>query len=286
MPSQRIESVSVSPFDLFSLKSSSKPPEPEISSHNGEMIKPQLSPNPLLRYLTVNNEMITVAEKMTEFNIGEVEGERKELEALRAKQIERLHESLKAEDYSGFWGVLSKIGSMVLGAISTIVGAFFLTSGAGTIVGGAMIASGVLSIANLTLEETGGWDWIVDKLAKEDEEFRKTLRLLLPAGIGAICGITGLGSAFFGWESLNSLGKLITVAQTAANFIAGATTAAQGVFSAKTSIAQAEHLELSREVYEKEECLDELINRFLMCQRQIRKELDSASRIITLQSRN
>lgn len=296
----RIESTLISPFEMFSLGQNDKSSVEEELFGEIPMTKPDLNPNPMFRYLKINTETVQVAENMMEYNINAIEEHRALLETLRTEQIERLQESLKTEEFSDFWSILAKIGSMVLAAISTVAGIFYMSSGMQILfegvmtafgimsiaAGGAMVASGVLSIANLTLEESGGWDWIADKLAAENEEYRKNLRILLPAAVGAVCAITSLGSTFFHWETMDGASKFITIAQTAANFVAAATTASKGFHYAQVSCTEAERTKLSREIFQKEECIEELLNRFMFCQKNIRKELDSAARIITLQSQD
>jgi hypothetical protein len=281
----KVEAASLSPFELFANQPHVKASIEPAPLQSILMTKPTLSANPMLRYLRINTNANQIAEEIMEYNMHEVEEHRSTLEVLRSRQIEKLQNTLKAQDFNGFWSILAKVGSIILGALSTIMGFVLLSSGAGTIVGGAMIAAGVLSLTNSALEESGGWDFIAEKLSNENDELRRKLRFLLPAAIGVICGIIGIGGTIAGWGALNLASKAFTIIQTAANFAAAITMGSKGIHDAQIAWTEAELEDIKHQLLESKELLDELVNRFMISQKQIQRELNNASRIIALQFR-
>lgn len=277
---QRIETAP-SPFDLFAQKVASPAKESPVEAETPvEMVKPTLNRNPIRHLLAVKEQVLSTAEGMMESNIDKIEEFRVDLEKLRAEQIAKLRESLSSEDSSGFWGFLAKIGSMLMAAISTVFGVFLVTTGAGTLVGGAMVAAGLLSIANIALEETGAWDWIALKISNENEEFRQVFRTFVPVAIGIVCSLAGLGGVGITWGVLDIGGQALAVAQVAMNLTVAVTTGAKGIHLAQMSWAQSEQVELKAKVFEKQEQLEELSNRIIAGQRHVSQELKNAARII------
>ncbi|MES2344796.1 MAG: hypothetical protein V4494_02505 [Chlamydiota bacterium] len=284
----KIENTLLSPFELISQKPYTKAPAEPLPPESALITKPTLSLNPMFRYLKVNAAATKVAENVMEYNMNEVEEHRSMLEHLRADQVERLQESIKAQDFNGFFSILAKIGSVILTALSAITGIVLIGSGGGvlvTAVGATIVAAALLSGANLLLEESGGWDFILSKLIQDNDALRRKVRVFLPAAIGTLSGALGIAGMISGWGALNTAGRALTIIQTAANFAAAITMASKGIHSAQVASTDAEYTRISHELSKNEELLNELINRFMVPQKYISRELQNASRIITLQSR-
>lgn len=275
--SSKIEST-ISPFQLFSHTphdSEKRAREMILPSvdHNVTS-KPVLNPVPFL--LQVNDHGIKVAESLMEFNIKDWEVQRQELSVLRKKQLEQLVKTIESEESSVFWSFLSKIGQIVLSAISTVLGFSLLATGGGLLAGGALVASGLLTVANVALEETGGWDWIADHIAEQNKELRDNIRTIIPATIGLVCGIGSLFTIGLNLESLNLLEQVLSIALAAANISIGITTFMSGVTQGRALLEEAKDMTFKRDIYKRTDKTDTLLGRFNFCQGQVKKELNNA----------
>ncbi len=92
---------------------------------------------------------------------------------------EILEESLKKSQEFGTWKILEKIGLCLLGAFNFIFGGAAIASGSPAI-GSALVATAVLSTANLAMTEMHGWDYLAKRLSQENKKLEEELRLYLP----------------------------------------------------------------------------------------------------------
>lgn len=176
------------------------------------------------------------------------------------KQLIKINESAEHAQSWNFWNFLRDIASLIVAAFSTVIGFFFVTSVGSALVGGALIASGVLAITNFIFQNTDAWDWIAKQIA-EDEQTRQKLKSILPMVVSVVSttiGIAGsIGAAFF--DSLNLTQKLLSIGQTAANFAQGVTTIGSGVSGARMKWTEADLRNIKSETqflkYQIENCL-------------------------------
>ncbi len=154
------------------------------------------------------------------------------INSLSEKMIKHIHEAAKKFQDRNMWSMLAKIASGILAAISVVFGASLIVSPAGGIlVGGLLIASGILSIVNLVFEETKVWDWVADQIAGSDKKLRNQLRALIPAGASMIsmgAGAAGSFGALF-MESFNMVQTMLLMGHTVTEIGKNISSLAEGV---------------------------------------------------------
>jgi hypothetical protein len=157
--------------------------------------------------------------------------------------IHKLNENAERARTSNSWSTLKKIATCLVSATSMVFGISLLASGGDTaLVGGAMIASGVLSLANFGMAENKGWDWVATQLANGNEERRKKIAMILPMTAGVVAGGIGLAGSVHGFatDSLQFAEKTLTIAQSAVTIFDGVTTFGKGHADAKLLWTQAD----------------------------------------------
>lgn len=165
--------------------------------------------------------------------------------------------SEKAKE-SKAWSILQKIANLMVASFSLVVGISLLGSGGmGTVVGGAMIVSGILSISNMVLSETGAWNWIAGKLADNAEEQRK-LATLIPAIVGVLAGSVGiLGSvSAYSKFGMPAFQAIIFFAQSAITIFNGTTTIGKGFADARSLYHSADVVKIKSEITIKGKMID------------------------------
>ncbi|MGC2596403.1 MAG: hypothetical protein WA347_08995 [Rhabdochlamydiaceae bacterium] len=169
---------------------------------------------------------------------------------ISADNIQKLKENAKRASESGFWSILRKIATSLLAAMSLVFGIALVASGGGALIGGAMIASGILSLANFAMSETGAWDWVVKQLSGDNEERRKMLAMALPGAVGIIAGGIGLVGSVQGIVSgaLQFTEKAIYVAQSALAIFEGITIFGKGQADARLIWSKAELSEIEADL--------------------------------------
>lgn len=157
------------------------------------------------------------------------------IKEISAENIKKLKETAERASTSSFWSILKKIATCILSALSIVFGVALIGSGGGALIGGAMVASGILSIANFALSEIGAWDWVAKQLASDNEEWRQRLATILPAAFGIVAGGIGLvgsvQSVMTG--AIQVTEKALFVAQSALAIFDGVTTLGKGIADAR-----------------------------------------------------
>ncbi len=234
----RVKKAADIPFHRDSISSSRDLPSRYQPS------KPNLSAGRLeTRILSVADTSYNAGIRALNAHLDETSLKQEELKALSTEQIKRLEEVAKKTQDGTFWGVLAKVGHAILGVASTFLGFAILGTGAAPFVAGAMIACGILSLANLALTEAGLWDWAIDLLVKENEELNRKLKTLVPTIVGlAVCG-GNLAIAVFGggaviWGSLELAPRIIGIAQALASFLAITSAVGKEVTEANIALAE------------------------------------------------
>lgn len=82
------------------------------------------------------------------------------------------------------WSVLQMIGACFLSTYNIALG--YNAVATAPVLGTFMIAAGMLSAANIAMEKVDGWNLVAEKLAQDNEEFRKQLLFFGPLSINAI----------------------------------------------------------------------------------------------------
>jgi hypothetical protein len=151
-------------------------------------------------------------------------------EELEKETMLKIKESAGKTQAWNSWKNLSEIGAIIIAAISTIVGSYFITATSSTVIGATMVASGVLTMANFVFEHTDVWDAIAKKLAGGDEALEKKLRSALPAALAITSTVLALGgtAGAVAFHSLDLSQKVFSIGQTASHLIQGSLTIGTG----------------------------------------------------------
>lgn len=181
---------------------------------------------------------------------------RSELQSASTAMIQKLRGSAEKAKVSEAWGILNKIATTLLSALSMILGTALVSSGASVWVGGAMITSGILSLANLVFNELGAWEFVSQQLAQDNAESQKKLAKVLPMAVGILSAGVGLAGA--GWgvgtQGIRFFEEIVYLAQAALTIFNSTTAFGKGVADARLIWAQAS-LSSSQAVQTKEQQL-------------------------------
>jgi hypothetical protein len=152
------------------------------------------------------------------------------IKEISAENTQKLKEASEKASTSQWWSVLKKIAASLLSAFSIVFGIALAATGGPALIGGAMIASGVLSLANFALSETRTWDWVAKQLSHDNEEWTKKLAMILPASVGIVAGGIGLvGTGYsFATGAVEFVDKAVYAAQTALSLFDAFTTFKKG----------------------------------------------------------
>ena len=105
-------------------------------------------------------------------------------------------------------------------------------------------------MTNFIFQHLEVWDVLGKKLADEDENMRHTIKVIIPAVIGAVSSVIGIagtiGATFF--HSMTSLSKIASIGQATAGFAQGLTTIGTGVASGRAKFTESELKEISAQI--------------------------------------
>jgi hypothetical protein len=239
--------ISHSPIDTLEMDSLPskdwKPERPQlISPHDLPSVR-KLSDQRLLKVTKESRELGDELLGTLGFRLGIVKDKVKEISA---ENMQKLRESAERAQSSTWWAVLKKVATCLLSTFSIVFGAAVAATGGGALIGGAMITSGILSLTNFALSETGAWDWISKKLANQDEEWANRLAWILPAAVGILAGGIGVvGSVHsLATSAIQFADKAIFIAQSALGVFDGLVTLGKGQADARLVWAQADTMEV------------------------------------------
>ena len=179
-------------------------------------------------------------------NVVNYEGLADRLASLREKSIEDhfanlqknhieeaklLDEALEVSRDVTFWSILEDMGSMFMGAISTVFGFSLLSSGAGSAAGGALIASGVLAISNITFKHAEVWSWVADQVSHDNQTLRQAIATYIPASLGILAAGLGIYGGVASWAAgaVTGTNKAMAIIQTTAAIAGGFAALGEGL---------------------------------------------------------
>lgn len=207
-----------------------------------------------LRLLNVSEQSRTLGNDLLDSLGIRLQCVKEKIRDVSAEMIKKLKESAERANTSNFWSILQKVASCFLSAISIVFGISFLASGGAALVGGAMIASGILSLANFALAEYGTWDWIADQLSHSNEDTKRKIVTYLPMTVGIIAGGIGLVGTVNGVVNgtFELSHKIISVLQTTLTLFGAATTLGKGIADGRLlqTRAQLQMIQAGRTVQE------------------------------------
>jgi hypothetical protein len=183
-----------------------------------------------------------------------------DLKSTLTERAEKLKEACERAQSAGVWDTLRRVGAMILGAVSAFLGLSLFATGGSTLLGGALVVAGVLSLANLAFADAGIWDWMAEKIAGDNEEKKKKIAFLIPCVLGVLA--CGLGLASLGalgmWGALPAMPRALVVVQTAANILTIAGTAGGQISQARVAMSQADLQELQNKMSRNQHEVDRL----------------------------
>jgi hypothetical protein len=146
---------------------------------------------PELLIMGTEQRLKKLSKRTLALSLRQMENENTKIEHLCLEKIAAEHDKNKAEENAALWAFLRDIGSVVTALFTLILGA----SVAGTAAGTLLTASATLSLLSTVITHLGGWDWLADLLAAENEEGKAMLATLLPmivALISIACSMAGM----------------------------------------------------------------------------------------------
>jgi hypothetical protein len=218
-------------------------PERPILTSPGDMPPPdRVGMMSEYRLLAATNESRELGNKITETLGLRLQNVKQKIREISADNIEKLRENARRAADSSFWSVLKKIATSLLAAVSIVFGISLIATGGGALIGGAMIASGVLSLANFAMSESGAWEWVANQLARDNEDLRNKLTWILPGAVGILAGGIGLVGSIQGIASgaIQFMEKTMYVLQTAVSLFDAATTVGKGIADARQLWSEAD----------------------------------------------
>jgi multisubunit Na+/H+ antiporter MnhB subunit len=258
----------------------SPPAEPPFS-------KPRLE-LPEYRMLASLNRMNDAGDALMKVNMQGLDQADAKFKELNAENAQKLKEAAERMAQKDLWSTLKKIASGIIAAVSTVFGLALFATGGGGLVAGALIASGILSITNLAFIETGVWNYIAEKLAKDNKEQQEKLKILLPAivgGLSAVVGLAGSAGAVL-WAPINFTEAAIATGMTALNFADGVTTLGSSVTEYRSLRSQAELMEVEKKMALNQFQLEENASNFEKLMKMFSDANSRAAEIIRLSMEN
>ena len=215
-----------------------------------KLTTPQHLPMSDLRLLSVTETTRELGGEIIDALSTRLQGIKERIREISQETMTTLREAALRAKESGFWSVLKKIATALISAVSIIFGISIASSGS-ALIGGAMIASGVLSLANFAISELRGWDWIAEQLAHKNEERKKQLMFALPIAVGILAGGIGLIGSVHGIATgaINFAGKAQLIIQSLLGLFDGMTTLGKGAADARLLWTQADLKELQGDLF-------------------------------------
>ncbi len=254
---QRIDAYSTSTLDRSNRPSLAdwKPERPVLTPPH------KLPVSTDLRLLAATEQSRSLGNDLLESLTFRLQGVKEKARDVSTELIKKLKEAAERANTSNFWSILQKIASCFLSALSIVFGISFLTAGGAALIGGSMIASGVLSLANYALAEYGTWDWIADQLSHGNEDTRRKIATYLPMTVGIIAGGIGLVGTVNGVVkgAFAFTDKMISVLQTTLTLFGAATTLGKGIADGRLLQTRAELLSIQSDRTVQEESFSNAI---------------------------
>lgn len=190
-----------------------------------ELEKPKAAPSSHysmshLLQLFLNCE--AVGNIVMDMNSARVDQHLGDIQRVSLEESKKLDEAAAQAETVSLWGILQDVGSMLLGAVSSVLG-FSIMSAGSPIIGGALIAAGVLSITNTACKHGKVWNWAAQKLAGDNKELQRQLLTYIPAAVGLTATVLGLVGSFGSWYfvELATMDRTLAIIQTMTNLFDG-----------------------------------------------------------------
>jgi hypothetical protein len=259
--------------------------KPKLSPPSGRIVSGKSSESGNIVYSLLHSlsNLWEVGNDRLRLHLGLLDKHNKEIDELSLEHTQKIKETAQKTQNGKFWSLLQKIGSVILAAFSI----FCSTTVASPLIGGLLIASGVLAIANIALSEAGLWDNFADKLFPDDQERRKKFIALVPAAIGivsGVCGAAGGIAAFLTTGAKFATGAL-AIANIAVNLAEGVTAIGAGIHQGSVLFSEAEVKRLDKAMFIQQNQLEKVTGGFEDVIKLLSQSYAKASRIISMSIR-
>lgn len=281
-PAVSFEQVAPAPSKSFSLsKPALTPPRAGASS---QPLSYNATISSIITTLEEIHETGRVIHETQTRDLARVQGKIKELQQENIKLVKEAAEKNKASGDG--WSMLKTIGSYILSAINVIFGGLLFAQGA-TIVGGMMIASGLISIANLAFSATDMWTWIADELAQGNKEYAKQLEQILPGVAALIATALSLPGIPLLWQMPGPVdcgAQLLFVMQSTLSFVGGVASISKGFSDYDEQLSHSKQIKYQQEMSRHEQSVEQLVLGMERTMKALTECTSSASRIVSLAS--
>ena len=192
------------------------------------------------KLLTTIDDIYGTGQRLTDALNNNIRQATAKLKDLTIEKMHMLEAAAKKTQSSEFWGILRKVGECILAAFTAIMGMTLVSTGP-VALGAVMIASGILSVVNFTMRESGAWDSVAKKLAKDVGQ-EEILSRYLPLGVSLVTAVLSIGggAATTLWTAASMTQKAFAIAQASLGIYNGATGAGKAIVDAKIAWSQAE----------------------------------------------
>lgn len=244
--------------------------------------RPELYSASVYRTLRNLEKLHAVGSQMQTTQITDIDRLQSQVQDLNRQNAEKLRESAKRSQASGFWSYLQTVGTYILTALNTVFG-FSLFSSGGTTAGALLIGAGIVSIANDAMTRCGVWDWLAEEIAGENEELARTLSWAIPGAFALVAvGLSYYGMSEAAGLHLDTAEQLLLVLQVALALGKGVTTIGKGVsdYQVLQSKIDLTNIECALSLNEKE--LEEVTFEMDKIMKMVSNSTDCAQRIIQL----
>ncbi|MEN9343432.1 MAG: hypothetical protein RLZZ453_219 [Chlamydiota bacterium] len=153
---------------------------------------PTLPPPSELFLLDTMNRLCATREHITSTQKSKIEAFKVQVDAAAKEFAEQLQKTAESTQSYYFWNFLRKVSTSIVSTCSLAFGITLSATPTTAAVGGTLIASGLLSIANLTLTECKAWDWMADNLGIENEWTKNKIKQIAPVACGIVIAGYGL----------------------------------------------------------------------------------------------
>jgi hypothetical protein len=280
-----VEKVKGSP--LFAIPDQLSPAPAAIPPYT--ISKPKLTPpqRTVIQYDILNcfDRLWNVGNDRLSLCLTQLDKTRAHLDEVSGEHTKSIKEAAIKTQEGKVWSLLRKIGNCVLAAFSFFFGASI--SAVNPIIGGLLIASGILNIANLVFSEAGLWNRIADKLFPEDEEKKRKFIAFVPAAIGIIaagCGAVGGIAAFFK-SSVPLATGILAVVNMAVNLAEGVTSIGEGIHQKQVASAEAKLKFFEKEMFNEQMILEKTTGSFEGVIKLLSDSYAKAAHLITMSIR-
>ncbi|MES2199561.1 MAG: hypothetical protein V4489_05295 [Chlamydiota bacterium] len=193
---------------------------------------------PILLIIDLMNETYLIGQSFLLSAADEIKFYSDSLSKKMAENIATLQKAAQRAQESGVWSALQKVGGCILSALNLFIGASIYSSS--PTLGSTLIASGILSAANLAMTELRGWDLVAGKISN-NEDLKTKITFWSPIALhclsGALSAVSG-SSILYDPNLLSS--ALPFDIENFTNYYTGITTAGKGITDAGFSWTKAD----------------------------------------------